>query len=390
MIFHAPRSSPSAGSGCSITRVTTHVEVKRMDEASWNPRTRWHIKNVVLAFIELDDGTTGVGEAYCDGGTPASVLALIENDLAPLLLGQDPMAIRHHWHAMLDTSIVSAKAGACHAAASALDIALWDAVGKKLGQPIFRLLGAGSDWVPVYASAGLYGVGKTREALAREMAGYVAIGFKAVKIKVGGQTLREDIARVHAVREAIGPDVRLMVDALYSYGPDEALKFAAAASPADIHFLEAPVHPDDMDGLRRVCDHSPIPVAGNEFAYSVPGFRRLIEHGGVQVVHADAILCGGVSGAMRIAELAQAHHLPISFHAASSLVCLMANAHVAAAAANTESVEFHMLHQVLFEAVDELPFRLEDGGIRLGSSPGIGVSLSGGSKRETALQRSTP
>jgi L-alanine-DL-glutamate epimerase-like enolase superfamily enzyme len=93
---------------------------------------------------------------------------------------------------------------------------------------------------------------------------------------------------------------------------------------------------------------------------------------------------------MRIAELAQAHHLPISFHAASSLVCLMANAHVAAAAANTESVEFHMLHQVLFEAVDELPFRLEDGGIRLGSSPGIGVSLSGGSKRETALQRSTP
>jgi L-alanine-DL-glutamate epimerase-like enolase superfamily enzyme len=379
--------APRTSSGRSIHRVSTQVVVKRMDNAGWNPRTRWNEKRIVLAFVELDDGTQGVGEAYCDGGTPVSVTELIEKDLAPLLLGQDPMAIRHHWHAMLETSVVSAKAGACYAAVSALDIALWDVVGKSLGQPVFRLLGGHSDWVPVYASAGLYGAGKTRSDLAREMAGYVALGFKAFKMKVGGQTLREDIARVQAVREAIGPDVTLMVDALYNYSPEQAIQFAIAANPSDIHFLEAPVHPDDIDGLRRVCDRSPIPVAGNEFSYSVAGFRRLIEQGGIQVVHADAILCGGVSGAMRIADLADAHHRPISFHAASSLVCLMANAHVAAAAHNAESVEYHMVHQVLFDAVDPLPFHLENGGLRLGCAPGIGFSLTSSSGRAAASDR---
>jgi L-alanine-DL-glutamate epimerase-like enolase superfamily enzyme len=195
---------------------------------------------------------------------------------------------------------------------------------------------------------------------------------------VGGATLAEDRDRVRAVRGAIGAGVQLMVDALYAYSPSEALGFARAVEDQDVRFLEAPVHPDDTAGLKRVCEASPIPVAGNEFAYGDSQFLRLIAEAGVDVVHADAILCGGVTGALRVADLASAHHRPISFHAASSVVCLAANAHVAVAAGNGESVEYHMIHQLLFEAVDELPFTIEDGHLVLSSRPGLGFALDPG------------
>jgi L-alanine-DL-glutamate epimerase-like enolase superfamily enzyme len=361
-----------------IRRVITRTAVRRSDKPQWNPRTRWNEKRVVIAFVELEDGTLGAGEAYCDGGNAASVIAIIERDLAPLLAGRSPLATRHLWRKMVDTMVVSAKGGAAFAAASALDIASWDAAGKALGLPAYRLAGGASNRVPAYASAGLYGQGKTIDDLAREMAGYVSAGFLAVKIKVGGAPLAEDRDRVRAVRQAVGPGVRLMVDALYAYGPAEALSFARAVEDQDVHFLEAPVHPEDIVGLRRVCQASPIAVAGNEFAYGDGQFVRLIAEAGIDVVHADAILCGGITGAMRVADLASAYQRPISFHAASSVVCLSANAHAGAAAGNCESVEFHMIHQLLFEAVDPLPFSMEEGVLVLSSAPGLGFDLDPG------------
>ena len=372
------RFDRQAGAARTICKCVTRIVTKQDGRALWNPRTRWTEKRVVLAFLVLDDGTVGVGEAYCDGGTPDSVVAIIERDLAPKLLGQDPLRTRHLWHEMIDTAVVSAKGGACYAAASALDIAVWDLAGKILGQPVYRLLGGTSSKVLAYASGGLYGEGRTPDDVATEVAGYVAQGFRGVKIKVGGLPIRQDLKRVQAARDAIGPDVRLMVDALYSYSPTDALRFARLAAPFDIHFFEAPVHPDDIDGLRRVCSASPIPVAGNEFAYGIDSFRRLIVDAGVDVVHADAILCGGISGAQRVADLAAAFNRPVSFHAASSAVCLAANAHVAAAVHNVESVEFHMVHQVLFDIATHLPFALSEGYLQLSDEPGLGVGLQPG------------
>lgn len=356
-----------------IRRILTRTAVRRSERPQWNPRTRWSEKRVVIAFVELEDGTLGIGEAYCDGGAAQSVIDLVERDLAPLVAGRSPLASRERWRAIVDAAIVSSKGGALYAAASAVDIACWDAAGRQLGLPVHRLLGAGSDRVFAYASAGLYGAGKTADDLAREMAGYVSLGFRAVKIKIGGASLAEDLARVQAVREAIGPRVRLMVDALYAYSPAEALRFARAAERHDIHFLEAPVHPDDSAGLAKVCAASPVAIAGNEFAYGDDAFVRLVE-AGVDVLHADAILCGGITGALRVADLASAHHRAISFHAASSAVCLAANAHVAAAH-GAESVEYHMIHQLLFDALDPPPFAIADGHLVLASRPGLGIDL---------------
>lgn len=343
--------------------------------AQWNPRTRWNAKRIVLAVVETQGGVCGIGEAYCDGGDPASVLQLIERDLAPLAVGKTLSELGAVTAVAREAMVVSAKGGAAWAAASALDIALWDAWGRTLGQPVCALLGAVRKRVPAYASAGLYGRDKTVDALGREMAGYVMRGFRSVKIKVGGTTMREDLARVAAVREAIGPDVRLMVDALYALDAHDALRMAHELARHDVYFLEAPVHPDDLDGLARVAAASPVRIAGNEFAYGLDGFRRILRREAVSIVHLDAILCGGISEAMRIAALSAAYHRTVSFHAASSAVCFAANLQAAAAAPNVDSVEFHMLHDMLFDQLPEGTFRLVDGEVEVPAAPGIGLGV---------------
>ncbi len=365
----------AARQGLTICAFKTHVIVRKSERAQWNPRTRWSEKRVVLVELALEDGTKGIGEAYCDGGAVESVIAIIERDLAPRLVGQSPLLTRRLWQEMVETTIVSAKGGAAYAAISALDTAVWDLAGKVLNQPVYRLLGGTRDRVPAYASAGLYGEGKSLDDLAAEMVGYVKQGFSAVKMKIGGLSLAKDIDRVRVVREAIGPDVTLMVDALYAYSAEQALQMAKRLEQFDIRFLEAPVHPGDLEGLKQVCSRSAVSVAGNEFAYGIDAFRELIASG-VHVIHADVILCGGVSAAMRVADLAEAFHRPISLHAASSIVCLTANAHVAAAAKNGESVEYHMLHQILFDKVASMPFQLVNGYLELGSKPGLGLAVS--------------
>jgi L-alanine-DL-glutamate epimerase-like enolase superfamily enzyme len=356
-----------------IKRVRTVVVTAQPKSVQWNPRVRWNAKNIVLVILESQEGLLGIGEAFCDGGSPASVVALIENDLGPALIAADAAYPGSLYRTFLERLVVSAKGGAGYAAMSGVDIALWDLWGKHLGQPVSRLLGGSNDRVLAYASAGLYGPGKQAADLGQEMAGYVAQGFRAVKLKVGGVTLKEDLARVAAARHAIGPDICLMVDALYSWTPDQAIRMARALEDYDVHFLEAPVHPADIDGLRRVSLAGATPVAGNEYAYGLDGFRAIIETGAVSVVHLDAVLCGGITEAHRIAALAAAHHRPCSYHAASSAVCFASNLQAAAASPNCESIEYHMYHQMLFEHLAPDWFALQDGYVRVPDAPGIGL-----------------
>ncbi|WP_119292038.1 mandelate racemase/muconate lactonizing enzyme family protein [Azohydromonas sediminis] len=365
---------PDEGRHGTVSAVRTRVVVRRSERPAWNPRTLWNEKRVVLVELLLDSGLRGIGEAYCDGGTTDAVVAIIERDLAPRVIGRCPLSIRQLWHEWVEGTVVACRGGTAFAAISALDTALWDLAGRVLNLPVYRLLGGARHRVPVYASGGLYGPDKSPDDLAAEMLGYVRQGFTAVKMKIGGLPIAQDVDRVRAVREAIGPGVRLMVDALYTYTAHEALRMSRQLERFDIHFLEAPVLPGDLEGLRQLCARGAVPIAGNEFAYGMDQFRELVL-AGVHVVHADVILCGGISAALRVADLADAFHRSVSFHAASSLVCLVANAHVAAATANAESVEYHMVHQLLFDEVAALPFERVGGELVLADRPGLGVDL---------------
>lgn len=357
-----------------IADITTHVLTKTTPDPPWNPRTRWSKKTVLLVRVVTDEGIIGIGEAWCDGSSPRSTIALIEDDISPLIIGMDALCTEAVFTRIVDTTVVSGKRGISHSAASAVDIALWDIKGKVANLPIWKLLGGYSDRVTAYASGGLYKEKKGPEALAKEMTGYISRGFHGVKIKIGGLPIGLDIERVAAVRKAIGADVRLMVDALYSYKLDEAKEMAAALEPYRVHFFEAPISSYDVDGLTELARVSKVPIAGNEIEYGRHAFARLIRQRAVSVVHVDAILCGGITEAMKICALAAADNLCVSFHNSSSAVAFASNLQVAAAIANCESLEYHMIHRILFDKLPPDYFEPQDGLVIAPDRPGLGIS----------------
>jgi L-alanine-DL-glutamate epimerase-like enolase superfamily enzyme len=358
-----------------IAELLPRVETKRFDRPPRNPRSTWNEKNTFLVFVVADDGSTGVGEAWCESTSPRTLATFVREDLAPMFRGADVEDVERLWHIAFERTRISAKPGLMLSVLGAIETALWDLIAKAHGRPLYRLLGACTDRIPAYASGGLYVDGRSPAALGREMASHVERGFRAVKMKVAGAPLAEDVARVAAVRDAIGPSVRLMVDAVYMLDEASALRMARALEPYDIWFLEAPVAPGNLPGLRRLADRSPIPIAGNEVAFGLDGYRDVIVEGGVDVVHLDVNQCGGVAESRRIAALAAAFQRPVSFHCATSAVCLAANLQVAASIANAESIEYHTVHRMLFDRVPADRFRLEQGAIVLPQAPGIGIEI---------------
>jgi L-alanine-DL-glutamate epimerase-like enolase superfamily enzyme len=358
-----------------IAELLPRVETKRFERPPRNPRSTWNEKNTFLVFVVADDGSIGVGEAWCEGISPRTLATFLVEDLAPLFRGADVEDLERLWQLAYSRSHTSAKPGLTLSVLGAVDTALWDLVARAHDRPLHRLLGSCSDRVPAYASGGLYAEDKSLTDLAREMAAYVDQGFRAVKMKVAGAPLAEDVSRVAAVREAIGPDVRLMVDAVYMLDEASALRMARAFEPYDLWFLEAPLAPNDLPGLRRLTARSPIPIAGNEVAFGLDAYRDLVVEAGVHVVHLDVNQCGGIGEARRVAALAAAFHRPVSFHCATSAVCFAANLHVAASVANAQSIEYHSIHRMLFDRVPADRFRIEQGAIVLPQMPGIGVEI---------------
>jgi L-alanine-DL-glutamate epimerase-like enolase superfamily enzyme len=331
---------------------------------------------MVLVFIETDTGLFGVGEGWTTGGSARALVDTIEDDLAPLLVGQDPHFVTHFGKLARETTDLSNRSGIMGAALGAVDIALWDLIGKAAKMPLYKLFGACEEQVFAYASAGLYGKDKGPAELGAEMRGYAERGFTAFKMKIGGAPLKDDVARVAAAREAIGPDARLMVDALYNLSAPEALKLARAIERYDIHFFEAPVSVHDLEAQAEVHARGPIPVCGNETLAWADTFRRLITAGAVHFVQFDPAACGGLTESRRIADLALAHHLPCTLHASSTSVLMAACLHLGAALPNCHSVEYHMVHQWLWDLEPEVTFAVHDGYVRPPEGPGLGLRLT--------------
>ncbi|MGH1479821.1 MAG: mandelate racemase/muconate lactonizing enzyme family protein [Geminicoccales bacterium] len=358
-----------------IKNVIPRLIERDMGGKVWNPRTRFHKKQILLVFVEDQAGRLGLGECWLHSSTPRALIALIEDDLAPLVTGIEPHRIGTYTEQLRQAVETSNQAGITAAAWSGIEMAVHDLRARQLDLGLADLLGRCRDEVLVYASAGLYGEGKTPDDLAAEVKGWADQGFDAVKIKVGGALLAEDVRRVAAVREAIGSDVRLMVDALYNYDVAEALRFAHAVAPYDIAFLEAPVSPSDVEGQAEVHQRSPIPICGNEtLAWTAP-FRELITRRATHWVQFDLGACGGIQEGRRIAELAHAFHLPATLHAASSAVLFAASLHLAASLPNAHSVEFHMLHQWLWDRAPKDIFKACNGMLLPPPGPGHGITL---------------
>ncbi|MCL2648507.1 MAG: mandelate racemase/muconate lactonizing enzyme family protein [Phycisphaerales bacterium] len=375
-----------------ITSLTTRLHSRRYESNLRNSRHPWKEKHALLVFITADtDGGggsgehTGVGEAWCENGSTEPLAFFIERDLKPLVIGQplNPETISTR---LLETDAMSNKGGFLYAAASAIDIALHDALARSQNKPLYQLLtekienGGGqkskikNPSVPVYCSSGMYGDNYTPSHLAHDMSTAFHQGFCGVKIKAGGAPLSEDIARVQALRTALGHSPRLMVDVLWSLNVPQAIALAKALKPFNLHFLEAPTDRHNLPGWQQIKNETHQPLAGPEIEHGLHNFQNFLPL--VAFLQADAIVCGGLTELQKINTLALAHQKPLSLHCSGSAVALAANAHFAAAIPNADALEFHLLHQSLFDKLWQSGYKIANGHLHLPLTPGLGLHLA--------------
>ncbi len=320
--------------------------------------------NYALVKIRTDQGVTGLGL-----GSGGEIERAAGRQLTPLLIGEDPIDVERLWHKMWVPKLTGRR-GIVTRAISAIDIGLWDIRGKAAGLPLYKLLGGYRDRVPTYVAGGYYEPGKGLRELAAEMEANVAMGARGVKIKVGGAPIAEDVARVRTARDAIGPDIKLLVDANCAYRAREAVQLARRIEAYDVFWFEEPVAPDDYDGHRRVAEASTIPVATGENEYTRYGFRDLIRAGAASILNADAKILGGVTEFMKMAALAQAHDLDIAPHGSQDI-----HVHLVAAIANGLILEYYRYTvDPMWSRVYRTLLTLNpDGTVSAPDAPGIGI-----------------
>jgi D-galactarolactone cycloisomerase len=346
----------------------------------------------LLVEIETDDRVIGIGEAGVGGG---ATVAVIEKVLRPMLIGEDALLIEGLWQKMFARTRQFGRRGIVMNAISGIDIALWDIAGKVARLPLYRLLGGCRERVEAYASGGFYQQGKSVDDLAGEAEGYRARGFRGMKMKVGRnpstQThLRhladhaglcevepeEDIARVAAVRRALGPRAKLMVDVNCAWSPAVAIEMGRAMEPHKLYWIEEPVATDDIAGSAMVADALATPIAGYETEVGLDGFRELITRNAVDIVQPDIAWSGGFSECRRIAAVAQTHHRMVAPHAFASAVTLAASLHFIASISNGLVLEFDQNPNGLRDELLKEPIRIDgDGMISLSERPGLGIEL---------------
>jgi L-alanine-DL-glutamate epimerase-like enolase superfamily enzyme len=320
---------------------------------------------LVTVVVRDGDGATGAGYTFTVGANGRGIHATITHDLAPRIVGADASRIEALWDAMWWTLHYGGRGGAASLAISAVDMALWDLRGRRLGMPLWRLLGGFDPAVRCYA--GGIDLDVPIPQLLRQTDANLERGFRAIKMKVGRPRLAEDVERVRAMREHIGPDIALMADANMRWSADEAIRAARALAPYDLVWLEEPTIPDDVAGHVRIVRDGGLPIATGENLHSLHEFAQMIRAGGVTYPEPDVTNCGGVTAFMKIAHLAQAFNLPVTSHGAHDVTV-----HLLAAIPNRSYLEAHGFGLDRFIAE---PLAIADGHARAPDRPGHGIDF---------------
>ena len=353
---------------------TNPMDLLQLPQASMGTFT-FHEWLVVEVFT--DDGLAGIGNAAL---APQVTKQTIDLYLKPLLINQNPWDIEFLWQHMYRKTMAFGRKGIGMAAISAVDIALWDLLGKSAKQPVYRLLGGGTKArIPVYASR-LYATEKSE--LAAEATRYKEAGYKAMKLRFGwgpvdgAAGMQRNLDVVRTVREAVGSDIDVMADAYMGWTLDYAKRMLPLLEPFQLRWLEEPVIPDDIQGYAELKSYGRIPIAGGEHEFTLYGFRDLLQARAVDYIQFDTNRVGGITQARKIAALAEAYSVPVIPHAGQ-----MHNYHVAMASFNSPMAEYFPMVEV--EVGNELFWYLfkgepkaKDGFIDLDDHlPGLGLTI---------------
>ena len=325
----------------------------------------WDKTTIVLASITAGH-RTGIGYTYA----PAASAAIIDDTLAGVLRGRDPMAMGAAWAAMVEAVRTVGRRGLAGCAISALDVALWDLKARLLDLSVVDLLGGHHAGVPAYGRGGFTNLGDG--VLGDQLSGWVEQGLGAVKIKVGADP-GDDPRRVRFARRTLGDDVRLFVDANGAYTRKQALGLAERFNPSAVNWFEEPVSSDDLAGLRLLRDRAPagMDIAAGEYGYDLTHFRDLIAHGAVDCLQADVTRAGGITGALRASALADAAGIDLSAHGAPQL-----GAHALTAVWHLRHLEYFADHVRVERIVFDGVLEPEAGGLWPDRTrPGLGLSV---------------
>jgi L-alanine-DL-glutamate epimerase-like enolase superfamily enzyme len=329
----------------------------------------WH----VLARITTSDGVEGVGYVVYPRPDLMTTIGHAARELGQHLIGMSVLEPEAAWERLARRGDWVGPGGLLHCALTPLDVAVWDAAGKTLGQPLYRLLGGYRDRLPTYASDGLW-YSLSPDELAASARRHVDAGFGAVKLRLGKEPTPEmEARRVRAVRDAVGPDVRIMVDATESWSLTRAQRTGRILQDAGIAWLEDPVHHLDVAGLAELRRQLDVPIAAGEHLYHLDAFRTLLEARAVDVVILDLARVGGVTPWRKIAALAQAHRIPVCGHVVPEI-----QVHLLSAIPNGHLVEYVPRSAGILTSMP----RIEHGELVAPQAPGLGLALD-----EAAVRR---
>lgn len=342
-----------------VTNVVATSEVHQRERAMQDAIQWLDTRGTCSITIETDQGVSGSSDIYFGRGaaTPGVLAKLINEELAPAVVGEDPFLIRGIRDKLWRETDYHGTVGLALFGIAGIDLALWDFAGRALNQPVWRLLGAYRDKVPTYAMVGW--LNYDMDSLKRIVTKALEQGFRGIKMKVGAPTLEEDVARIEAVRSVMETHHLLMVDANQALSVQEALQRGRVFEEMGCYWFEEPIRADNTDGLAHLARELTIPIATGENNYGLAQFRQLFERRAVDIVQPDIRRAGGLTECLEIGLTARGFDVPYASHGGG------AHLHVLAALPNAIFLESGLIPE-------DSDFRLVDGCYPLPETPGLG------------------
>lgn len=320
-------------------------------------------QETVFVEIQTDDGLTGLGYSYTIGTGGTAVLAMLRDHLVPRLIGQDARNIEGLWYDLFASTRSTTVGAITSLALASVDTALWDLRCRRAAEPLWRLAGGFRREVPLYDTEGGWLHLSTDELVAGALASQKA-GWPGVKLKVGKPRMHEDLERLTAVRDAVGPALDIMVDANQSMTYPEARRRARAFEPLDLGWFEEPLPADDLTGHVRLAQSTSIPIAVGESLYSISQFREYLQAGAAGIVQVDVARVGGITPWLKVAHLAESFNLAVCPHFLMEL-----HVSLTAAVPNGRYVE----HIPQLRAITRTEMAIENGHAIAPDTPGLGI-----------------
>jgi L-rhamnonate dehydratase len=344
-------------------------------------------QDLLVIKIHTDRGITGLGEVHTNAPAAKAVIeaplmSVSASGMGRLLVGEDPRDINRLWDKLYRKTQSYGRRGLGIHVLSGIDIALWDILGKSVGQPVWRLLGgARRDKVAAYASDLDPGDPGALSELAQK---HVESGFRAMKFGWGGLggDVRQTVRTVAGLRRAVGDDVDIMIDLGFAAPLEDAIYLGRGLADHGVYFLEEPLDPDDLEGFARLTAVSPTPIATGEKETMLRPYLDLMDRGGLRIIQPDVARVGGITETLRILAHAEARGVRVIPHCWSADILIAATLHVLAVARDAPFLEFNATDNPLRRDLAAVPFRPVDGLVAMPDTPGLGIELN-----EEAVER---